>query len=91
MLYPKRYWNMFRARVLNEPLFIPSCNDCIYISITEDEQESLESIGRIAPAHRCPCYDNVILKHETNNLIHNTYIHPCQKCKDDGYKYFKER
>ena len=72
---------------LNEWKPTPNCNNCAYVSITEEEQEVMI---RPVPGHVCRQYNRTV-KHLSSNLKHNTYIHPCKECAGDKYCNFKER
>lgn len=82
---------IWRASLFGEPFHVaPSCNSCVWVNVTEEEQDALEATGVHVPGHMCMCYMERV-KHETNNLVHNNIIIPCKKCKDDDHRAYKSR
>ena len=59
----------------------PDCNNCIHISVTEDEQV-IKGVE-----HECRLYHNRLF-HRTNSIKHNSYIYPCHQCLKDGLAGF---
>ena len=59
------------------------CNDCKYLSCTEEEQNNLRHALNITTLHICTKYNKRVF-HGHNSFIngkmHNSFIHPCEEC-----------
>ena len=77
-------------KIFNTPTQRPSCNDCIWIDLTEDEQESLRVLERLIPPHICTKYGERVIHNSTSRTL-NRDIYPCGDCINDGYCLFKDR
>lgn len=65
-----------------KPLPIIDCNNCEFISITEEEQRK-DGKG----LHICHVYEKRCFH---NNKEHDaTHIYPCEECVADEYKNFR--
>ena len=60
------------------------CNNCSYISITEEKQED----KRIP--HICVYYKKR-LYHRTQAKTHGGRIEPCRFCREDHYEVFRRK
>lgn len=60
------------------------CNECKYLSCTEEEQNSLKHALNIVAAHMCTKYNKRVLhNHNASELRtknHSSYIYPCEEC-----------
>lgn len=74
---------IFRAHIFGRPFEpAPDCNRCMYINLTEREQQYTPGI------HKCIGYGKR-LHHRAITKIHDDFIYPCEECVRDGYKGFK--
>ena len=68
------------------------CNECKYLSCTEEEQNNLRQALGMTAIHMCTKYNKrVFHNHNTFELRtknHSSYIYPCDEClketKDDN-------
>lgn len=58
-----------------------TCNDCVCINCTEEEQDILKKIN-ISIEHRCMKF-NKRLFHYDNHKGYNDIIYPCSECNFD--------
>lgn len=66
---------------------MPDCNDCGYLNFTEKEQQ-LYGLNSYKKDHRCKCYGRPVY-HRANSQKHDSYIYPCDECKEDDFvNYF---
>ena len=75
----------FKTQYLGEWVQQVDCNDCVYLNLTEEQQE-YQGKG----IHRCLYYDERVF-HRTNSRIHNRLIYPYDKCYNDKHKAFIKR
>ena len=67
------------------------CNECRYLSCTEEEQNNLRLALNITAVHMCTKHNKRVF-HNHNGLIngkkHSSFIYPCEEClreaKDDN-------
>lgn len=72
----------YKALYQQEPIPIVDCNNCEYISITEEEQRKVGKGLHICQVYEKRCFHN--------NKEHDaTYIYPCKECVADEYKNFR--
>lgn len=74
---------------VHEPIELPDCNNCIWISQTEEEQK--KNKGPLC--HFCTKYDRRLF-HRISSLVHDyhdPYIWPCRACDEDGHVNYQER
>ena len=64
--------------------WIPDCNACKWLDITESEQQALhlKSIG-----HICEFYNTRVF-HQSSYSEHRSHLYPCDKCCNDGCENF---
>ena len=59
------------------------CNDCKYLSCTEEEQNNLRHALNITTLHVCTKYNKRVF-HNHNGFIngrnHSSFIYPCEEC-----------
>ena len=74
----------WRTQCLNKPLYLPDCNECVWINLTEAQQEVTRR------PHVCELYHKY-LKHRANTRDHDDFINPCKECEKDEYGMFRRR
>lgn len=66
---------------------VPDCNDCGYLNYTEKQQQAYGA-NSYKKDHRCNCYNRPVY-HRASFQKHDSYIHPCEECRDDNFvNYF---
>ena len=66
---------------------VPDCNNCGYLNYTEKQQQAYGA-NSYKKNHRCNCY-NRPLYHRASFRNHDSYIYPCEECKEDDFvNYF---
>ena len=62
---------------------LADCNECKYLSCTEEEQTSLRYALNITTIHMCTKYNKRVF-HNHNGFIngrnHSSFIYPCEEC-----------
>lgn len=71
----------FLTKCINIP--IPDCNNCGYLNYTEEEQQAYGANSYMKD-HRCKCYERPVY-HRANSRNHDSYIYPCEECKEDNF------
>ena len=60
------------------------CNECKYLSCTEEEQNNLRQALNITTIHMCTKYNKRVFHNhsafETRTKNHSSYIYPCEEC-----------
>lgn len=76
----------YRNTHIHEPMKLPDCNNCVWISQTEEEQRKNKG-----PLHHFCTKYNKRLFHRTSRLDHDSYIWPCRACDEDWHMNYQER
>lgn len=80
-IYPLDNWSGFdfRPQFIGELIPQIDCNNCKWLDMTEDEQQTIEN--GIYKYHHCMFYGERV-KHRTSNVIHDHRLYPCKKCDE---------
>ena len=72
---------MEKIKKENKVLKIQNCNDCLFISLTEEEQENTSE------KHICLKYDRRVF-HRSKTLEHlkHNFLYPCKECNGKDFK-----
>lgn len=79
----------YLSQVQLEPIKQYNCNQCAYLNITEEQQQHVIK-RNMHNEHICLLYGERV-KHETNCLKHDSFLHPCKECVKDCYRYYERR
>ena len=64
-------------------IMLVDCNNCKYLSCTEEEQNNIRHALNITAVHTCTKYNRRVF-HNHNSFIegknHNSYLYPCDEC-----------
>lgn len=63
---------------------LADCNECKYLSCTEEEQTSLRYALNITAIHMCTKYNKRVFHNhnafELRTKKHSSYLYPCEEC-----------
>ena len=66
-----------------ETIMLVDCNNCKYLSCTEEEQNNIRHALNITTVHICTKYNRRVF-HNHNGFVagrsHNSYLYPCDEC-----------
>lgn len=72
----------------------PDCNNCKYLSFTEDDQQFLNKMCgggyKGDHGHFCDYYKRPVY-HRSNSANHDPYIYPCDECHKDKFINYVKR
>lgn len=76
------------TRRMQEPVENRDCNNCKWLSLTEEEQRQRASQGLpvVNIPHICEKYNKRVYHRYADR-----FLYPCNKCVMDGFCYFAER
>lgn len=75
----------WKSQFIGEWIKQIDCNNCRWLDLTEDEQQ--DSGDKCHRNHYCTYYRKIV-KHRTNNLIHNPYLYPCNECDKENNEHY---
>ena len=75
-----------------EPVY--DCNGCVWLNITEEQQEQLYREQRRSIDHICQYYNRRVVHRgpiQKHNPLYDARLYPCVECSKDGFSRYESR
>lgn len=80
MMVDEKVLSQFKTIYLNKPVILYDCNNCVYINITEKQQQQKNDKFH---NHYCTYYNSRVF-HKTQDIDHDSRLYPCKECDQDN-------